>query len=306
MNALATLVRREFWEHRGLWIAPLVVAIVLVVGSVFSGVHGGHIQINGQELNALAAMNDERRAEVFGLFIGGMMIPHMIVMLVVLFFYLSDALYGERKDRSILFWKSLPVSDANTVVSKLVTALIAAPLIAFAASAVTGLLCYLIIKAKLSGSAFDGFSAWNSAMWLRMTGIILMDLFIASLWYAPLGTYVLLVSGWAKRTVILWVVLPPLVVVITERWFLSSSYFAHFLGYRIAGLFSRMGTQFDDGAPMKGAVIHDRMAHLGGALEKLNLSPLLMNPDLWLGLLAAAVMVLITIRLRRYRDDTSG
>ena len=304
MKILTTLVRREFWEHRGLWITPLVVGGVLILSALLS-THGiGRIEINGQELSAMQSMNDVRRAQMFGLIFTGLMVPHMLVILVVLFFYLSDALYGERKDRSILFWKSMPVSDANTVLSKLLTALVAAPLLAFAAAALTATICYAIIKLKYGGPLFDGFVSGNVAMWLQTVVVTLIDIFVAALWYAPLAAYVLLVSAWAKRAVFLWIVLPPLMISIMEKWYRGSSDFADFLAYRMFGILHRMGSS-DDAAEI-GSIAKDKLAHLGEALDRFNLLPMLGNPDTWLGVLAAAVMVVITIRLRRYRDDTSG
>lgn len=304
MNVMATLVRREFWEHRGLWIAPLVVSVVLLLGTMLSSSTGAHVQINGQELQFLSSMTDEQRYSMFGLIVGGLMIPQMMVMLVVIFFYLSDALYGERKDRSILFWKSLPVSDANTVVSKLLVALAATPLVVFVASLVTGLLCYAVLSMKFSGTPFATFANWNLPTLLRVIYTMLADLVVGSLWYAPVATYVLMLSGWAKRSVALWVALPPLVLGIAENWMFSSSRIAAFIEYRMFGVFKWMGVGVNNEIHLNAG--HPDASHLTTALYKLDLTPALGNIDLWLGLLAAVAMVVITIRIRRYRDDTSG
>lgn len=306
MNALATLVRREYWEHRGLWIAPLIVSLVLILGTLLSPTVGGHVQINGQELSFISSMTEEKRITMFGLIVGGLMIPQMMVMLVVLFFYLSDALYGERKDRSILFWKSLPVSDASTVLSKLLVALATTPLIVFFTSLLTGLLCYAILAMKFNGTPFAGLASFNGFMLLRMAITTFADLLIGSLWYAPVAAFVLLVSGWARRSVFLWVVLPPLVLGITEKWLLNSSRFAAFLEYRLFGLFSMMGVGEKREVAVGATLPTDKLDHLGESLVKFDLSHVLLNVDLWLGVLAAAAMVLIAIRVRRYRDDTSG
>src|SRR5206468_10746510 len=57
--------------------------------------------------------------------------------LIVGIFYCLDALYGERRDRSILFWKSLPVSDVMAVLSKLAIPIVILPLLSFAVTVAT-------------------------------------------------------------------------------------------------------------------------------------------------------------------------
>ena len=107
MNKMLTLVRREFWENRALWAAPLIVGAILLVGAIF-----GRVEF-GLPLNIVG---DQKRS-LFGIITWGLTLPYFITMAIVLYFYLLDSLYSERRDRSILFWKSLPVSDAETVLS---------------------------------------------------------------------------------------------------------------------------------------------------------------------------------------------
>lgn len=304
MNVLPTLIRREYWEHRGLWVAPLSVSVLLLIGTLLASGSGTHVQVNGQEMQFLTSMSSEQRIAMFGLIVGGLMVPQMMVMLVVVIFYLSDALYGERKDRSILFWKSLPVSDANTVISKLLVALAVTPLFVFALSLVTGLLCYAIVSLKYSGTAFGGLASFNLPMLLRMTYTIFIDLLVGSLWYAPIAAFVLMVSGWAKRAVALWVALPPFVLSVAESWVLGTHRVADFLQYRLLGPFKMMGV--NGNKEMHIDALHPFADRLTTALNKLDLSHALLNIDVWLGVVAAIFMVLVAIRVRRYRDDTSG
>jgi ABC-2 type transport system permease protein len=306
MNTLATLVRREYWEHRGLWIAPLIVSVVLILATLLTPSSGGHVQINGQELQFLSSMNADQRSAMFGVIVGGLMVPQMMVMLVVVFFYLSDALYGERKDRSILFWKSLPVSDASTVTSKLLVALGTTPLFVFFVSLITGLLCYAIIAVKYSGTPFSAMSSWSTLVLLRVIYTTFIDLLVGSLWYAPVAAFVLLVSGWAKRAVSLWVALPPLIIVIAEGWLLNTSRFAGFLQYRMFGVFSMMGIGDKKEIHLATGASSEGAGRITAMLDKLDLTQALLNIDVWLGVIAAAAMVLVAIRVRRYRDDTSG
>jgi len=116
-GTLAMLVRRELWEHRALWIAPLIVAALMVVSAFVASVKFRLTH---------ADMHDEgsEGMTMFSVMQGAVSMPLSLVTLIVLSFYLLDCLYAERKDRSILFWKSLPVSDNLTVLSKLLVALL--------------------------------------------------------------------------------------------------------------------------------------------------------------------------------------
>ncbi len=124
-------VRRELWENRSLFIAPLVAGGIAIVALILNAMH---LDEGMQMLSALDP--DRQRAIVTGIYAG---IAFLItwVMAITGFFYLLDALHGERKDRSVLFWKSMPVSDTTTVLSKLFTALAVAPAIVIAVTIVT-------------------------------------------------------------------------------------------------------------------------------------------------------------------------
>ncbi len=115
---LRTLIRREFWEHRALWMAPLSVAALLLIGAII-----GKVSFD----SSLAALPEQRRA-LFGVFMAYAAIPQFITLGIITWMYAGDCLYTERKDRSILFWKSMPVSDTLTVLSKLLVVMVIVPL----------------------------------------------------------------------------------------------------------------------------------------------------------------------------------
>src|SRR5262249_51453335 len=105
-------IRRELWENRSICIAPLIVAGVFVFGFLLSGFTAS------QRVRALIgqpAMKQRVAVTMPYNFIAGLIV---LTAFLVGVFYCLDALYGERRDRSILFWKSLPVSDLTTVLSK--------------------------------------------------------------------------------------------------------------------------------------------------------------------------------------------
>src|SRR5207248_2681713 len=112
-------VRRELWENRSLYLAPLIVAGVIIIGFMFSAIG------LAERRQAVLLLDDPlktRTAIEMPYSMAAMMI--MFTAFIVAVFYCLDALHGERRERSILFWKSLPVSDFTTVLSKAVVAIV--------------------------------------------------------------------------------------------------------------------------------------------------------------------------------------
>jgi ABC-2 type transport system permease protein len=306
MKSYMMLIRREFWEHRGLWIAPLIAAGVILVGTLLGDVSdsGFMIVIDDAKLEFARKITDVQRASMFGALIVLLSIPIMLTTLVVVFFYLADCLYSERKDRSILFWKSLPVSDSATVGSKLATGLLAAPLIAWGLALVTTTLCFLIWKVRVSATGLSNFMVWDTVMWLKVQALGLVNAPIAALWYAPIAGYIVAVSAWARRSVSLWLVLPPVLIVWFEDAVLNSGRIAKFLENRLTGFFEYVGGK-DPGVLRPGAESGiGRVEQLTARLEQFGAVELLATPQLWLGVVAAALLFYVAVRLRRYRDDT--
>ena len=150
-----------------------------------------------------------------------------IMMSVQLPYYLLDCLYAERKDRSILFWKALPVSDAQTVLSKLLVALAVVPLGVFVLTLFTDVAASGILAVHFHGSPLvRAFLRWDTQAWLHTQGLILGALIVVMLWYAPLAAYLMLVSAWAKRNAFLWAAMPPLVAMLVEKIAFGTSYVA--------------------------------------------------------------------------------
>jgi ABC-2 type transport system permease protein len=214
-----------------------------------------------------------------------------VVLGFVVFFYLLDSLLGERKDRSILFWKSLPVSDTQVVASKALTALVLAPLIALLVSAATQLLVGVIWAIR--GSGDSGLLAFDATSWFQLQiGSVLLAA-ATIVWYLPLAGYFLLISVWARKNAFLWALLPPIGVMIAERIFLGSIHFVRFLGDRFAGAYVVMGR--DNSHFEFHSVLGFFAARVGRVFAA---------PETWMGIVAAAVMFFAVVRIRRYRDDS--
>lgn len=285
---LRTLIRREFWEHRSLWLAPLSVAGLLLLLAVI-----GKVSFD----SSLAALPEQRRA-LFRVSMSYAAIPQLLTLGIITWMYAGDCLYSERKDRSILFWKSMPVSDTLTVLAKMLVAMLIVPLGIYLLSAVTTLLMSGIYVVRAwqdqAGEVF-----WDAGTWLRVQGLSLVAVIAGVLWYAPVTAYLMLVSAWARRSVQLWVFLPPLVLVMIEWFALGSHHVMNVLAYRLGSGLAVTGAAF----PWAGGG-GDQPATLNLLFVNVDPFPVFANVDLWLGIGVAALLIVATIRIRQYRDDT--
>ncbi len=222
MNAYRWLIRREFWENRAIWAIPLVVGGCLVLAALF-----GRVDV----LGALSPMPGRAAGLVFLLAAAA---TFFAVMSIYATWYLLDCLYADRKDRSVLFWKSLPISDATTVLSKLATALLVIPVVYFAAADLTSLLMAFIISVRARSSLAG--ALWHADVWLQLQALWVYLIAASAIWYLPLCAYLLVISAWAKRAVMLWSLLPPFALVLAERWFFGTHVIAGQIGLRLWGL----------------------------------------------------------------------
>ena len=216
----------------------------------------------------------------------------MFTAFIVGVFYSLDALHGERRDRSILFWKSLPVSDRTTVLSKASIPLVVLPLLTSAIVIATQLIMLLLNTAVLLASGSGAATLWRALPLFQMSLIQLYGLSVHALWLAPLYGWLLLVSAWARRTPFLWAVLPPLALGVVERIAFQTSYFGSLMKYRVMGA---MAEAFALTPGDKGLIIR---------LTQLDPLGFLSSPGLWIGLIAAAAFLAAAARLRRYRGPT--
>jgi ABC-2 type transport system permease protein len=296
MRVLRMQMRRELWEHRSLWIAPLLVGVLLLVAVATVG----RIQFyQGPAPGPTATSSVNTPFEQMVL---GWGIPFYLVSLIVIVVYLLDCLYGERRDRSILFWRSMPVSDTQTVLAKLLVALLIVPVGAFVLSAATSLLASAILALR-HHVLVNGQRAplWDAAAWLRMQLRVFYSLLVLILWYAPYAAYLMLASVWARRSPYAWAFVPPVLIAMFENILLGTRYVGGVVERglnQVLRLAFNLNRQFaynlGDQLPTPRAA----PGNGGGA------SVFLESPQMWLGLLAAVLMLMLVIRLRRYRDDS--
>jgi ABC-2 type transport system permease protein len=296
-QTLLVLIRREFWEHRALWIAPPIIAVLLLAAAFLA--HVGLAPLGDQSLWT----QESGRAALFALMEWSLTVPQYIVMLIVLSFYLLDCLYAERKDRSILFWKSMPVSDGTTVASKLLTALVVVPLGVFVLALLTSVLFSAILALRVwVGSLPREVPVWDTVVWLKVQALMLYGVIVSMLWYAPAAAYLMLVSAWARRNVFLWSSLPPVIAILVEHFAFGTHFVTSLIEYRTVGIWDALN--LDQAAERTVHAGHDSIVSLPGVFDTLNVTGPFLNIDLWLGVAVAAAMVFGAARIRRYRDDT--
>jgi ABC-2 type transport system permease protein len=229
-----------------------------------------------------------------------MTVPQFLLLSVLLPYYLIDCLFAERKDRSILFWKSLPVSDAETVLSKLLVAIAVVPLGVFVLTLFTDVAASAILAVRFHGAPLmREFLRWDTQAWLYTQGRILAGLIAILLWYAPVAAYLMLISAWAKRSAFLWAVMPPLVAMLIEKIAFGTHYLAKLLGYRLS-VVDILGLHH--GAGGQAAVAGGE--HASGMLDTMTPWTIFTNVDMWLGLAVTAGLVWLTIRVRRHQSDS--
>jgi ABC-2 type transport system permease protein len=277
MNTLYWSVRRELWENRSIYLAPLIVGGVVLFG-FFIGLAKLPARVQ-------AATSENMHQVIESPYvIGAMML--MATQLVVSIFYCLDALYGERRDRSLLFWKSMPVSDLTTVLAKALIPMLVLPLLTWAITVATQ-----TVMLSLSGAvlAANGLDASLVSSHLSLSGIVWYNaghlVAFHGLWYSPLYAWLLLVSAWATRVPFLWAVLPPAALIVVERIAFNS---------RVVALL--LQDLFMGGAEPSGGVPGMTMEGMSPPAD------FLLRPGLWVGLALTAALLAGAIRLRHSRE----
>jgi ABC-2 type transport system permease protein len=275
-------VWRELWENRSIYIAPLIVAAVQIAG------FGISIVGQAERRRALLLLDPaKQRAQIEQ--------PYDVVAIMMIFtvflvavFYCLEALHGERRDRSVLFWKSLPVSDLTSVLAKTTIPLVILPLVAFVVVVCIHAIMVLMSSTVLLVHGVNPGTTWAHVPFVLNEVVLLYGLIALALWHAPIYAYLLVISGWARRAAFLWAVLPIILINIFEKITFGTSHFAHFVQDRLMG-FAQDAFDFQG-----------RHMPTIDSLAQLTPGRYLSSPGLWLGLLVAVLLTALAIRLRRY------
>jgi len=279
-------VRRELWENRSIYIAPLAAAGVYMFGFLLSLAWVSH------RWRRLVPPHSEPPLIQLAMPYAhaGMLLTFTAFLVGI--FYSLDALHGERRDRSILFWKSMPVSDLTTVLSKASIPLVVLPVIVLALTVPLQIAMRLLTMATLLASHGDVAKEWSLPLFQMQLGL-LYGLIVLTLWHAPIYCWFLLVSGWARRATFLWAVLPPLALAAIEYIAFHTSYLGLLLQDRLFGFSDKAFDLVDkSGAPIDAHFI---------PLSLFAPARFLSSPGLWIGLIFAAIFLVAAVRLRRYQ-----
>lgn len=281
-------LRRELWENRSIYLAPLGAAGVFLIGFMISLIGLPHkmrlwSSLGAMQQNHAALMRKDSVGMPYDFAAGLLMVTAMIVGA----FYCLDALHGERRDRSVLFWKSLPVSDLTTVLSKAIIAIVLLPLLAFVVTFILQVIMLLLSSAVVLGSGQSVATLWTQVALFPMSlGLLYHLVTVHSLWHAPIYAWLLLVSAWARRLAILWAVLPLIAIGVVEKVAFNTTHFANMIGNRFAG--------GPEAVTVAGKWVTDPMTHLTPGNY-------LISPGLWIGLAVMALFLAAAVRLRRSR-----
>ncbi|WP_028918894.1 ABC transporter permease [Pseudoxanthomonas suwonensis] len=313
------LLRREYWENRGgfFW-APLIAGgiivglnlILAVIGSIAARRNMGSSGFVFDDdtdatrvAQALGAMGD-------GMLLGGVLLA-CVVLAFVVFFYALGSLYDDRRDRSVLFWKSLPVSDSQMVLSKAVWALVLAPLFAIGVGVLIGLALWVISALTITVNGVPAaHGVFTQSHPVRIVWGVLASLPVYMVWALPTIGWLMFCSAWARSKPFLWAVLVPVLVcvVISMMTILPGVDIAHDqVWYTVVyrGLLSAVpGTWY----PLVHGIVDDSTAihspdDLASAIDLTRSWHIFATFDIWIGALAGVALIAAAIRLRRWRDE---
>lgn len=305
MSHQVALIKRELWEHRAIYVTPAVIGLVMTLltltGSIAASGFGEMVDV---AIVGLSNLGDAERRAALTAFLLGNTVSFMIGTWILTIFYCLDALYAERKDKSILFWRSLPITDAETAVSKLLTAVLVIPLVSFVGIIVTHLVNLVLASVFVSAEGGGaGHLIWGSVPFIDVWTTLLIVVLATPLWLAPLIGWFLFVSAWAKRSPLLTAFLPIIVAPVLE-----------YVVFRSSHLWSAIGSRFNVAEiPIFDSIetlemFEDDDFHLVdqslSLLSLIDIGKFVTSPAMWAGLVVCGLFVTAAIYVRRYRDDS--
>jgi len=324
------LLKREYWENRGGFLrAPLVaggISLLLTAMAIIAGLFAAHraarngnlplydtngVNINGLDLGMLTRQMSPEDMARFGEGINFTLLLSstwpFIVLGFVVFFYCLGALYDDRRDRSVLFWKSLPLSDTQTVLSKLASAVVVAPLLATLAAILTmfGFIAVICI-AVLAHGGNPVTLIWAPANPFTIAAGMLCWVPVYALWALPTVGWLLLCSAWAKSKPFLWAVMLPVFAGVIVSWFGLMKLFAldtgwfwvHVVGRLLLGTVPSINLAYQP-RPTQGQSLQSVLHGFSPADQLASLA----SPQLWIGAVVGVLFIAAAIWLRQRRDE---
>ena len=304
INHYMALIKREFWEHRSIWVTPVAIASIIILGTLTALMFVGDFskELNLAFFSAQNIAGDiERKALLTGMFVGSSPL-FLIGLAILVVFYSLDSLYAERKDKSILFWRSLPVTDAETVVSKLLTALILIPAFTIAAIIVTHIVNLIVVSLWVSMKGGDaGMLIWSSISLFDNWVAAIIAIYCMGIWMSPFLGWFLFVSAYTKRAPLLMAFMPLVLIPLVEGIFLRSAHFAEAVWGRSAMIPLFSGVDIE-------AIFDEDRRHLNAEmislLSTIDFGKFITSVDTWIGIIVCGLLTTAAIYVRRFRDES--
>lgn len=315
MKRLLALMQREFWENKGAFrTTPIVIGLIhigLLLMSIFTTAHfDNELYTFREAIRVLAQQSVEFRQEHIYEVMLGSSVFFTIVLSVVVFFYLLGSLYDDRKDRSILFWKSLPASDSLTILSKLLSAMITAPLCFLVVFILTQIVAWIIAAVMVMSVGENPWELFLSHMSpLKTWSMVGLSYIATSIWFLPISAWLILVSAFAPRVPLLFALLPPIIFSILQSWleflktFTYNSSLFGMVGQWVINSPAILTAQVSDGRGKValGVSISGDYDH---SVTVANILSRLFSLEMLYGLVVAAVFLAGALWLRRRATDS--
>lgn len=298
------LLKREIWEHRSIFVTPIAIASIVTLGVLamlmFASGFAAELDVAIFGASNIAG-EPERKAALTGFFLGTSWV-FLVALAILTVFYCLDSLYAERKDKSILFWRSLPVTDAETVISKILTAVLVIPLVAVLGIVVTHLVNLIITSIWVSMKGGDaGVLIWGSVAFLDNWFAALIVVVASAIWMSPFVGWFLLVSAYTKRSPLLMAFLPLILLGLLESIIFRTHVFAENVLAR------------GDGIPLFRSIDVERFFNeeewrltedATNLLVHLDVVQFITSPATWAGIAVCGLLSTGAIYVRRYRDES--
>ena len=304
MKTFLMLLKREYWEHKTSIIkVPIALGATIVVFTVISIILGfNHLNIRlGIPLTA-----DVAKSACQGILLGVGSIFNIVLLLVMSYYSLS-ALFEERKDRSILFWKSLPISETNMIAAKLITALVVTPVAAWVVMMLTGIIGLVLGTISLAIAGTHTLALWQAGTIFSSWIDLLLRLCLQSLALFPFVAWLMLCSAYAKRGPFLYAILLPIVLVILEKMLMPFNVISRFVDYQFQHLFIFWHSEISHYVTKihqltgPGSIVTQGISIKGAALT--NFHGLFQSPYYWVSMAIGALFIALAIFLRESRYE---
>jgi ABC-2 type transport system permease protein len=300
------LLRRELWEHPAIYVTPLVIALIITMLSITGQVAvSAFDQVVDMAVIGVTNLGDSQRAAAITVLMVSVSMLFVFSMWVLTIFYSLDSLYAERKDKSILFWRSIPVTDAETVLSKLATAVLVIPLVTFAVVVITHIIVMGVSSIWINFRGADaGYLIWQAAPLFANWSAIFVFLLALPLWLSPFVGWFLLVSAYTKRSPLLAAFLPIILLPMLEKILVGTRLFSDAIFVRSAKMPLLQGMD-STGLWRDEQEAINALEEAGVNLWALvDLAGFLGSPSLWVGLAVCGIFTTAAIYVRRFRDES--